>query len=372
MKYVFLAILLLLAAPAQAQLEKAEAVRAELAEKKAQHAELKKKSLQISREVTGLKSKLINTSTHIRKSENALASIDQKLKKLRQEEVRHIENLYKDQAMLDGMMTAARRYQSSSTPQLLVQSKPLDAARASLIMKSVIPHLRAESDTVKAQLAELDKIEKKISAQLKAREKEYKKYNAQEKDLTKLLTQRSAVYKETESARKKQEAEVARLAREAKNIDDLLRKIKKRSTADKNTTLALPADMIAPVAGGIRTAFGQKDDMGATSRGITFEARPASSVVTPLAGKVVFAGPFQKYKQILIVEHKGGYHSLIAGLGRIDTVVGASLSAGEPVGTAAKPAASSDAALLYYELRRNGDPVDPRKTLAAKKGKNRT
>ncbi|MEZ0226592.1 MAG: peptidoglycan DD-metalloendopeptidase family protein, partial [Alphaproteobacteria bacterium] len=78
---------------------------------------------------------------------------------------------------------------------------------------------------------------------------------------------------------------------------------------------------------------------------------------------------FQKYRQILIVEHAGGYHSLIAGLGRIDTVVGATLAAGEPVGIAEK---SDDGARIYYELRQNGAPVNPRKLLVAQKKQTRT
>ena len=86
--------------------------------------------------------------------------------------------------------------------------------------------------------------------------------------------------------------------------------------------------------------------------------------MTPLAGTVKFAGTFQKYKQILIVEHEGGYHSLIAGLGRIDTVVGATLFAGEPVGIAET---AGTEARIYYELRQDGEPVNPRKLLVAQK-----
>jgi septal ring factor EnvC (AmiA/AmiB activator) len=119
--------------------------------------------------------------------------------------------------------------------------------------------------------------------------------------------------------------------------------------------------MLLPVQGRIRVGFGETDELGGRSKGVTFIVRSGATVVTPLAGKVKFAGPFQKYKQILIIEHRGGYHSLIAGLGRIDTVVGASLDAGEPVGSADN---SSSESRVYYELRQNGEPVNPQKLLA--------
>ena len=36
---------------------------------------------------------------------------------------------------------------------------------------------------------------------------------------------------------------------------------------------------------------------------------------------------------ILIIRHGGGYHSLLAGLGRVDATIGQWVLAGEPVGT---------------------------------------
>ena len=73
---------------------------------------------------------------------------------------------------------------------------------------------------------------------------------------------------------------------------------------------------------------------------------------------MVFAGPFRGYGQILIIGHGDGYHSLLAGLDRIDSSVGQWLVAGEPVGTmpdgAGKPR-------LYLELRHDNQPINPRR-----------
>ncbi|WP_245986647.1 murein hydrolase activator EnvC family protein [Azospirillum thermophilum] len=87
--------------------------------------------------------------------------------------------------------------------------------------------------------------------------------------------------------------------------------------------------------------------------------------MAPQAGSIMFAGPFKGYGQILIVEHGNGYHSLIAGLGRIDTAVGKRVAAGEPVGL--MPADGSPD--LYFELRRNGQPINPQRGFGAPEGK---
>ncbi|WP_155903398.1 murein hydrolase activator EnvC family protein, partial [Azospirillum brasilense] len=120
-----------------------------------------------------------------------------------------------------------------------------------------------------------------------------------------------------------------------------------------------------PVGGRVTVRYGEADRYGATSRGVTIQARAGSTVVSPQAGTIVFAGPFRGYGQILIVEHSHGYHSLIAGFGRIDTAVGRRVATGEPIGL--MPADGSPD--LYFELRRHGQPINPQRGFGAPEGK---
>jgi septal ring factor EnvC (AmiA/AmiB activator) len=76
--------------------------------------------------------------------------------------------------------------------------------------------------------------------------------------------------------------------------------------------------------------------------------------VAPAAGRVVFAGPYQGYGTIVIIEHGGGWTSLVTGLSVLDTRVGRDLVAGSPLGQAGpvRP-------VLSLELRKDGNPVNP-------------
>ena len=107
-----------------------------------------------------------------------------------------------------------------------------------------------------------------------------------------------------------------------------------------------------PVLGDVVMKFGQKDALGTKSRGMVFEAGTGKDVVVPRDGTIKFAGAFGKFKQLLIVEHQGGYHSLITGFDEIEKQVGDRVRAGTVVGQLAQ-------AQSYYELRHNGVPVDP-------------
>jgi septal ring factor EnvC (AmiA/AmiB activator) len=96
---------------------------------------------------------------------------------------------------------------------------------------------------------------------------------------------------------------------------------------------------------------------GSVSQGIVLETAPEAQVVAPHDGQVVFRGPFRGYGEILIIEHRGGYHTLLAGLGRTDAVVGQWLLTGEPVGNMESPRVGKPR--LYIELRRGGRPINP-------------
>ncbi|WP_159715925.1 murein hydrolase activator EnvC family protein [Geminicoccus flavidas] len=106
---------------------------------------------------------------------------------------------------------------------------------------------------------------------------------------------------------------------------------------------------------------------GAARRGILLDPPPSGTILAPEAGKIVFAGAFRSYGQILIIDHGNGYHTLMAGFARLGVAAGAEVLAGERIGTV--DAGSGVSGRLYVELRRKGVPVDPMPWLAAREDK---
>src|SRR5262249_7762735 len=89
-------------------------------------------------------------------------------------------------------------------------------------------------------------------------------------------------------------------------------------------------------------------------QGVWFEGKGGAQVVAPADSEVVFAGPYQKFGNVLILEMAQGYHLLLARMGRIDVRIGDNMLAGEPVGTVAR----GRGARLYMELRRGGEALN--------------
>jgi septal ring factor EnvC (AmiA/AmiB activator) len=82
---------------------------------------------------------------------------------------------------------------------------------------------------------------------------------------------------------------------------------------------------------------------------------PGAQVIAPADGKILFAGPYHKEGQVLILEITTGYDIVLAGLGQVTVRPGDELLAGEPVGVMP----SGPQMRLYFELRQNGKGLDP-------------
>lgn len=124
-------------------------------------------------------------------------------------------------------------------------------------------------------------------------------------------------------------------------------------TPTSTVPVGAPAPYILPVAGRTVAGFGAPLD-GTLSQGLTLAPQANAQVVAPAAGRVGFAGSYRGYGQIVIIEHVGGWTSLVTGLARADVAVGEELVGGAPIGVAGpgRPTVS-------LELRHGGEAVNP-------------
>ena len=118
-----------------------------------------------------------------------------------------------------------------------------------------------------------------------------------------------------------------------------------------------------PARGSVVSRFDETTALGLTTKGIVIETRASAQIVAPYDGRVAFAGRFREYGLLLIIDHGEGYHTLLAGMGRIDVSLDQRVLAGEPVGVMV--AIAGDKPHLYVELRSDGHPINPLPWLAA-------
>jgi len=113
-----------------------------------------------------------------------------------------------------------------------------------------------------------------------------------------------------------------------------------------------------PLSGNLLAGYGGHLPDGRTSNGVLIGA-PAGTTITAVAdGTVVFSDWMTGYGMILIVDHGNGYMSLYAHNDTLLRDAGAQVKRGEAVARVGNSGGQGTPA-LYFELRRNGQPVNP-------------
>lgn len=113
-----------------------------------------------------------------------------------------------------------------------------------------------------------------------------------------------------------------------------------------------------PLSGGLLAGYGGRMPDGRASHGLLISAGLGSPVRAVADGSVVFAEWMTGYGLIIIVDHGNGYLSLYAHNESLLKDVGATVKRGDAVARVGNSGGLAQPA-LYFELRRNGQPVDP-------------
>ena len=109
-------------------------------------------------------------------------------------------------------------------------------------------------------------------------------------------------------------------------------------------------DYRLPARARVLEGLGEVNSSGVRSRGLTLATRRGAEVLAPASGIVGFSGPFRDYDGIAIIDHGGGWMSLIVNV-QTPLAPGARVAAGDRLGRALGP--------LGVELSHNGRPASP-------------
>lgn len=120
-----------------------------------------------------------------------------------------------------------------------------------------------------------------------------------------------------------------------------------------------------PVRGTVAGRFGSQREGGGTWRGLFIKAGPGSEVKAIAGGKVVFAEWMRGFGNLLIVDHGDAYLSIYGNNDSLLKQVGQAVKGGETVATVGNSGGNPDSG-LYFELRHQGQPIDPMKWASLK------
>ncbi|MGE0669033.1 MAG: murein hydrolase activator EnvC [Sphingomonadales bacterium] len=361
-----------------------KSIKQEMGEAAAKRKQLEKEAAALRLEEKKLSAALVEAAARTRAHEARIQKLEDELAALKAQEAEAAQTLERKSNDLAGSLAAMQRLSRQPTAALVLRPASVeDTARSAIVLDRVRDALLDQAADLRHRMAELKALRGDIEVQQAALRTELEELAARQKDVDGLLAEKKANRATTEGQAKKEAERARKLAKDAKSIEALLRKLEEEARKERERQKALKqkppespsfsgaeGKLPLPVQGRIVRSFQEKD--GVTNResnGIYVEARAAAQVIAPHDGKVVFAGPFRDYGQLLIIDHGEGYHTLLAGLGHIDAAVSQWVLAGEPVGQMGPERAGSardSKPRLYIELRRNGRSINPLPWLAGR------
>jgi septal ring factor EnvC (AmiA/AmiB activator) len=175
--------------------------------------------------------------------------------------------------------------------------------------------------------------------------------------LKKLLSQLRAAAARAEAARRAAAERATREAREAREAGKPGQP-RPRPPLIANATPIRVGGLGWPLSGNLLAGYGANLPDGGTSSGLLIGAPTGATVKAVANGKVVFADWMNGYGLILIIDHGNGYMSLYAHNEALLRDAGDDVKRGDAVASVGSSGGAGPPA-LYFELRRNGDPVNP-------------
>ncbi len=249
----------------------------------------------------------------------------------------------------------------------------LDQERRMMLLRSASQGLAGQADKLRQAIIAADALQKKLTEKQDQLTTAKDKLQERVALLNTMIAERQKMAREHREEFSSLQREVTQLASAASDLRVLLDKMAAKQQVKPVKQGKVPGGKdelleakdagedsasLLPVSGLVVRGFGARDTYGITSRGLTLNAKAGTRVVAPMAGKTVFVGPFKGYGTIVILQHAGGLHSLLAGFGKVDLELGQKVLAGEPIGIVGTGKGNA-APELYFELRRNGEPINP-------------
>ena len=354
------------------------ALKEEIARTRPALAGAKAKSQALASEAATLRKKMIASAARILVLENDQSVLAGQIAQLQAHDDALASGFARDRISVTRLLAILQRLQHDMPPALAVRpDDALAAARGAMLVGASLPPIYAKAAALARRIEKL----KATRTALVARRIEAGTTAAAlakaQGELEVLLAQKDREAAGAADLYSGLSARLELVARQAADFAALVTRVNALRAKDPGddgivTVTAANAgsggiakgSLLTPVAGTLVPSEVEDD----ANPGLTYATAPGAQVIAPGDGKVLFAGPYHKSGQVLILEITTGYDLVLAGLGRVTVRLGDELLAGEPLGIMP---AQDGGAQLYFELRQNGKGLNPESwlMLATRKAK---
>ena len=354
--------------------EQFNALKNEIVHQRPAVIDAKQKSDALKAQALELQRKLISTAARVVDLEAEKVALDAEIARLAAEDARLSASFARDRVSVGKLLAILERMQHDMPPAIVLRADDaLGAARSAMLIGASVPNVYSAAASLARRIAALQKTRTQLIARRADGIRNAMQLRAARQELDQLLATKQLEADAAASHYGDLASKLEAAATTAADLQALLTKVAQLRaepaqkaivvvTAQKaGTPGVLQAHSLLKPVVGTPVPGGMEGVGGARAPGLTFAVSPGARVIAPADSEVIFAGPYHKTGQVLILELTAGYDLVLAGLGRVDVRPNDEVLAGEPVGIMPK---SGQNVRLYFELRQNGHGTSPAPWLA--------
>ena len=224
---------------------------------------------------------------------------------------------------------------------------------------------RATIEKVAAALAQLDEIKAEISGEMARLAKLEADATDKLEEIADTRTERAELVARINADISSKDAQIERLQAQATELTNLVealaRVLPKMPDIDAEPFAGKAASLSWPADGPVLKGFGESRADGRLKwEGVLLGAPSGSVVRSVYHGRVVFSDWLDGMGLLTIIDHGAGYMSLYGHNQDLMKEVGEWVDPGEAIGHVGDSGGQA-AAGLYFEIRKDGKPVDPKR-----------
>lgn len=340
------------------------AVRSTLAKNTSQkdrlQQQLQKNETAIGRVTLSLK----KLATQHRKKQRELTS-------LRQDKKHKTGELQHQQQLLAQQIRASYAMGNQGYARLFLNQKDPSAIGRTLVYYDYLNQSRTDNiKTIDRQIAELSRIERDIERKQQQILIVQQQQKTEKRALEEKRRSRAQILSNIEKDIKNQAQRLTRLEAARKQLEALLTSLSEAladippDAGNIRQFHQLKGKLQRPTKGRIKNRFGKRRKGGnLTWQGLTINTPLGTEVRSVHHGRVAFSDWLRGFGLLVIIDHGDGYMSLYGHNESLFKDVGEWVESGEAIATVGDSGGQSNAG-LYFEIRKNGKPLNPGRWLA--------
>ena len=347
---------------AQTQL-KLDAVRAQIAQLAAsEHATAAQRD-QINATLARQAQQLNDAARALHDTDAAIEAKSQSLTQLQDQRTRLESRLSAQREALAQLLRAAYALNRGSDLSLLLGDEDVSRIARALAYSRYFQHDRVQRiRELLSDVTKLDQLKQGIESEQAALRTQREQRAQQAHALEQARDAQQQLLTQADTRIAQQKDQLAALQRQQQDLNQLLEKLKDvfadipKQLGGDRPFAQLKADLPWPASGAVRAGT------GVLEHGLVIAAKPGTAVHAVAYGRVAWADFMRGFGELVIVDHGGGYMSLYGGNEAALVEVGDWVKPGQAIATVGRGQQQG----AYFELRKDGKPVDAKDWLKSR------